>query len=101
MNVSVVNKSEQVTSLLIKFHEVLVCQVFLVGSKGREYHLETRLEFVLGEVRLQAVQIELITNEILVDFAEELMTFQSTEPFDPAHLSSFFRHSIDVNVLFT
>ena len=67
MDVSVVNQTVQVTCLLIKFHEVLISQVFLIGSKWGQDHLKACLELVFGEVLLQPVEIELIADEIFID----------------------------------
>jgi hypothetical protein len=41
---------------------------------------------VLGDSFFESVEVELIFDEVFVDFAEEAVVFQSAEPLDPAHV---------------
>ena len=61
-------------------------QVFLVRLLRGKNHPEARLHLVFRELVLQALQIEWILNEIIVNFDQKFMTFQLAEPLDPTVL---------------
>ena len=87
MNKASVHQAIQVRRLLVKLKERLIVQVILIWLLIGENHSQARLHLVLSKLLLEALQIEWISNEIIIDFDKELMTFQRAEPFDPANLS--------------
>jgi hypothetical protein len=45
-----------------------------------------RYLLVFVDSLLESMEVELISNEILADFTEEVMIFDSTEPLNPSHI---------------
>jgi hypothetical protein len=39
----------------------------------------------VGEVLFDAIEVEIVADVLFIDFAEELMVFQGTEPIYPAN----------------
>ena len=59
---------------------------------------------IFNDSFLEAVKVELIFNEVFIDFAEEAVVLQAAEPLDPAYvclLAEFrlFTHNYDLYVL--
>lgn len=44
---------------------------------------------VLVDPLLEAIEVELVLDVVLIDFAEEEVILESTEPLDPAHIDVF------------
>lgn len=44
---------------------------------------------VFGDFLLESVKVELVFNEILIDFTEKTMVFESAEPLNPADVDFF------------
>lgn len=44
---------------------------------------------VFGHFLLETVKIELVFDEIFVDFAEEDVILEAAEPLDPSHINVF------------
>lgn len=41
---------------------------------------------VFSDSIFKTVEVEVVFDEVIVDFAEEVMIFQSAEPLNPAHV---------------
>lgn len=61
-------------------------EVFLVGRLGREDHAQARFHLVFRELFLQALQVEGILDELVVDLDQKLVAFERAEPLDPSVL---------------
>ena len=76
----------QIRCLLVQFKECFVVQVIIARLLRGENHSDAVLEFFFRELLLQALQIEWIADELIVNLAKEFMSFQSTKPLDPTNL---------------
>jgi hypothetical protein len=61
-------------------------QILLVGLLWRQNHPQARLHLVFAKFLLQALQIEGILDEFVVDLNKELVPLELAEPLDPALL---------------
>ena len=67
------DQSIQIHCLLVYLDEVFIVEILTVWSLIRENHLECFI--VVGNPVLESVQVEPITNELLIHFSKEVMAF--------------------------
>jgi hypothetical protein len=70
---------------LVEFEEGFFVEVVLVGCLGAKDHAHAGLELLLGDAGLEAVQVEGVPDEFLVELDHELVSLERAEPLDPAH----------------
>lgn len=78
---SCMDKSINVSCFLVHFQESFVFEIFVVGTFARKNHFNAII--VVIEFLLDAIQVEVIADEIVIDFAKELVVFKCAEPADP------------------
>ena len=81
------DQSVQIAAFLVQLEESFIGQVFLVRRLGSKNHPEAGAEPVfaqVGELQLERLQIEGISNVIQIDFRQKLVPLQRTKPLNPA-----------------
>ena len=79
---------------------MLVSKIFLRRGHRRQYQFDAILELLLvavGERRLEAIYVEWITNELLININKEFVSFQRAEPIYPS--KTITTGSIDTSAL--
>ena len=85
-NVTRMDHAIQIRCLLVELEECFIVEVIVVGLLWGKDHSDAALELVFGELFVEALEIERVADEFIVDLAEELVSFQSAEPLDPTNL---------------
>lgn len=98
------NQPVDVGGFLVNLQETFVLQFLLVGRLRAQNHLHRFTAVTTGlliviEFLLDAVEVEVVADEFVVDLAEELVVFEVAEPLDPAAVGllavlRFLRHQI-------
>ena len=91
------DESVDISRFLVYFQEAFVLEFLLVGSLRSQYHFHSLI--IVIELLLDAVEVEVVPDELIVDLAEELVVFQVAEPLDPPAVGllavlRLFRHQI-------
>ena len=90
------NQAVKITGFLISVHEIFVFQIHVVRTIGRENHLQCftkklweswSASLILSKFGLQPIEIESVTNIVVVHFAKETMVLERAEPLDPPTIS--------------
>ena len=80
------NYTVQVRGFLVELKEAFILEIFFVWLLLRKNHAEAGLHLVLGELVLQALQVEGVHDELVVHLDKKLVPLQLAEPLDPAVL---------------
>ena len=75
------NEAVKVHGGLVNFKEVLVVEVLGLGAFGGQDHLHGLVEVL--DLFAQAVEVEVVADEVFVHFDEELVAFEVAKPRDP------------------
>ena len=76
------NDTVQIHGRLVDFKELWVVQVLRVGTVASHNHLHRLLEVL--NFLAQSVQVEVISDVLLVNLCEEFVTLEVAEPLNPA-----------------
>ena len=75
------NKAVDIGGFLIDFEEPLVLEFLLIRSFSSQDHFHRFI--VVIELLFDAVKVEVVTDELIVNLTEELMVFEVAEPLNP------------------
>lgn len=76
------NQSINISSFLVNLQEPFIFKIIVIRAFTGKDHLDSVI--VVVELLLDSVEIEVVSDVIIIDFAKELMVFQSAEPAYPS-----------------
>ena len=83
----------KVPGLVNHFQELFVVHILISRSGLLHNSLQAHIELLLSEMLVEAIQVEMVPDVLLLHLCEVLVALVRVEPLNPSHLT---RHAIAV-----